>query len=162
MLDLSAPNYERLIPLFSEELGAVRDIYVTGADVLTWENLLVALSESPWDPKIRLGERPAAPLLAAEILAEIPPEDDTYSLRVTVGEMWLWCRFYAPDEIEFSFQASQVESGRDVERLVAFMAWMSEVLERDVKLTLEAPNGASAPPILRIQRGTGGLQVFPV
>jgi hypothetical protein len=162
VIDLSTPDYERLIPLFSDNLGTVRDIYVTDTDVQTWEKLLVALRESPWDPELRLGEQPVEPVSAAEILADIPPDEDTYSLRVTVGESWLWCHFYTPDEIEFSFQASQVASARDLERLVAFMAWLSEVLEKDVKLTLEAPNGASAPPVLRVQPGTESLQVFPV
>ena len=162
MIDLNASDYEGLIPLFSEEFGSVRDIYVADTDVQTWEKLLVALRESSWDPDLRLGAQSVALVPAAMILADVPPGADTYTLRVTVGELWLWCHFYSADEIEFSLQAGQVESARDLERLVAFMVWVSAVLAKDVKLTLEAPGGGNAPPLLLVRKESGGLQVFPV
>ena len=72
MIDLNAPDYAQLVPLFSEELGSVRDIYVTGVDIENWEKLLYALRKSPWDHELRLGDQPVEPVSAAEILAGIP------------------------------------------------------------------------------------------
>jgi hypothetical protein len=161
MIESNGIDYESLIPIFSEELGSVRDIYVLDTDALAWEKLLAALRESPWESELRLGDHLVGDVPAATILSEVPPEADTYTLRVTVGESWVWCHFYSVSEIEFSLQASQMLTALDVERLVAFMSWMSGVLDRDVKLTLEAPGGDKAPPLLLVRRREKEPQVFP-
>ncbi|KAA9381612.1 hypothetical protein F5972_01925 [Microbispora cellulosiformans] len=158
-----ASDFESLIPLFTDdELGSVRDIYVMDADLDAWERLLASLQGSRWDPQLFVRQRAVDFLSAATIFAGASPEADTYDLRVTVGDVWIWCHFYSTDEIEFSLQAGQITSVPALKHLVEFMRWLSDLLEKDVKLTLEAPTGNSAPPLLLVKRGSGELQSFPL
>ncbi|TLP62117.1 MafI family immunity protein [Microbispora triticiradicis] len=150
-----------LLSLFRDELGSVRDIYVVDADLETWGRLLAALRESRWVCRLFHGQRSISLVSAATIFAGASPEADTYDLRITVGDAWIWCHFYSVNEVEFSFQAGQIASAFALEQLVEFMRWLSESLASDVKLTVEAPSGDAAPPLLLVERGSGELRAFP-
>jgi hypothetical protein len=161
VIEPTARSYEMLISLFSDELGSVRDIYAMDATIETWDRLLESIRDSPWAPELRLGDQAVDLVPAWEIFAERSPEADTYTLRVTAGEGWLWCHFYSMEEVEFSFQASQIDSDFASQKIVEFMSWLSGVLRSDVKLTLEAPGGEHADPIVLVRAEDSHPQVFP-
>jgi hypothetical protein len=160
VIDSSARESDDLLALFSRELGSIRDIYVTSATAELWDRLLAALRNSPWDPELRLGNQVVDLAPASVIFATRAPEADTYDLRITVGVAWLWCHFYSIDEIEFSFQVEQIESVSSSKKIVEFMFWLSGALETDVKLTLEAPEGERAEPLVLVSAESGLLQLI--
>jgi hypothetical protein len=155
-------RYRELAPIFSDEFGAVRDIYALGSTPETWDRLLVGLLDSEWETELRLGQQTVELVPAVQIFEQARREAETYTLRVTVGESWIWCHFYAVEEIELSFQASQIDSESSVQHLVSFMFWLADTLKRSVKLTLEAPSGQRAEPLMLARPGSPRLEVFEI
>ncbi|GLI03335.1 hypothetical protein [Phytohabitans aurantiacus] len=155
-------RYSEFAPIFSDEFGAVRDIYVLGSTLETWDSLLVGLLDSEWEMEFRLGQQAVELVSAVQIFEQVRREAETYTLRVTVGGSWIWCHFYTVEEIELSFQASQIDSDSAFQHLVSFMFWLADTLKRNVKLTLEAPSGQRADPLMLARPGSPRLEVFEI
>lgn len=118
--------------------GALRDIYVHGADEQLWERFLVALPRSPYRWRLKHGERLIAGPLSHFSEAAKLRESDPVLLHVELAPtLILACHFFKPEEIELDVVPNDLQSDDAVGMLIDFMKWLGQVVDRPVVLTHE-------------------------
>lgn len=130
--------------------GALRDVCVLGADLPMWERLLEAVAESPWEHRFAVDGNPCAigDFSVREFFAAREEVDVSARLSVRIGELELACFFFEVEEIEFSFDPAEIESGARFDALARFMIWLAEACGRKAVLTMETNSGHEGMPAL--------------
>ncbi|MBF6303135.1 hypothetical protein IU459_37420, partial [Nocardia amamiensis] len=119
-------NYADVSHVFDPEISELRDIYIVGTDADAWRALLTELASSEWESRLFEGQSAAADDVTVEKIFSVnaSPDEETYSLRATVADAWLWCHFYDLEEIEFSFAAEAIDSAAKFDELTRFLKFL--------------------------------------
>ena len=115
--------------------GSLRDIYVHGTTVQTWERFLSFLASSPYELEYQSdGESKAIPLNAATVFAD---GEHSHNLIIRLGQLDVCCHFFIPDEIELDIDPREVGSQQDLDAIMRLMSDIGSLLRLDVILTEE-------------------------
>jgi hypothetical protein len=138
LLVMSPPaiDWQRL----REELqpdGALRDIYVRGADEQLWDRFLVALPESPYRWRLTHGEESVAKPLSRFSDLQFRETDRALLHVMLAPALILACHFFSAEEIELDVVPNDLQSDEAVGLLIDFMRWLGRVVNRPVVLTHE-------------------------
>jgi hypothetical protein len=131
--------------------GSLRDVCVLGADLPTWERLVRVVASSPWDIQFDVNGEPGRleDFSVRDLFAAMAEGMDASArLAVRVGELWFTCFFFDVQEIEFSFDPSELAHGQHFGSLENFMVWLHEACGRRVVLTMETTHHDDIPPLL--------------
>lgn len=143
-------EWERHKELFAWDGGLI-DIYVRGTDVSDWQHLLDGLRGGPYDTRYNVGEeRQPLPEWVETIFAQ--RHDMSVALSVDESDLGLICHFFWPDEIEFDLDPRAIADQTRLDRLLAFMQMLGQLLRKEVILT---PEDMPERPFLRYDPQTG-------
>jgi hypothetical protein len=129
--------------VFEPDCGTLRDIYVKDTKLQDWKTALeLILGGYPGAQLLRFrdGESSEAPIPSD--LDSLFHGDDGWSLLFTIAELELFCHFFDPSEIEFSFPPKRATE-TSLRPLLAFIVAIGDAIGRDVIVTPE--NGQQAP-----------------
>jgi hypothetical protein len=137
--------------------GALRDIYVIGADAVVWDRALRFLMQAGTarysidDTEASLPER------AADAL-QVWPERSPL-LVVDREDIEYACHFFSTAQIELDFWPEDVEGAEAFEALERFVVGLGRVTDRTVLVTFE---GSEAAEIFRYNPETDATEAGPL
>jgi hypothetical protein len=123
--------------------GSLRDIIVRGTTIADWQALLTFASERYAPVELRRLDQ--ATSLAVQLSAPNfsgGPERLDVAFGIGANSRLIGL-FFAPDEIELSFDPATVANSSDLDHLIAFVCSLGQLLGKDVLVTME--NESSAP-----------------
>lgn len=135
--------------------GSLRDVCVLGVDPPAWERLMQAVANSPWDRQFEVNGRPYSLeefSVRGFFAMKEQGVDVSARLAIKVGPLWFDCFLFDVEEVEFSFDPSEIADGRHFGSLEQFMIWLAEVCDRRVVMTMETTRHDDIPPLLETVR----------
>lgn len=148
---MSAPLSPRDREVFETD-GSLRDIYVMGTDIPAWQLMLEHVVATYPTEFNRGNDVSATPPPADEIFAGRGPDSRVMTLKIDVHGLAVHTHFFQEDEIEFDIDPHEFRSQIDVDRILAFMTELGDLLDRDVILT---PENWPLAPLYRYRPGEG-------
>ena len=140
MSKASAPNSgsiaSKLLSTFSVD-GSLRDILVPGTILTDWEVLLSNLKQAGYKLKISEPFDLTQNLNSVEAFRH-SNENSPVKLEVALSPTNLvHCHFFTLDEIECDVDPRAIDDESDVERILGFMKFVGDALNKNVLLTEE-------------------------
>jgi hypothetical protein len=135
--------------------GALRDIYARPADLAAWNRALAFLASSTTLRYQVNGIEEAVPTSAAEPLSR---GDLSSLLMADFGCIGLTCHFFTEDEVELSFDPTDVRDQASLDTLGTFVIGLSNATGCDVFVT---PENLRERPILRYIAGRSTWEWVP-
>jgi hypothetical protein len=127
--------------------GSGRIIHVPGTNSSDWQRMLAALPRSAWRWTYKYDDK----ITALPVSFSASLQEQGYPSLVVDGEqLGLRCNFYQLDDIEYFVETASVQHEQAFERLVTFMRWLCDVVEKPVLLSHEFADDPTRDPIVRI------------
>lgn len=129
--------------------GSWRDVYVLGADMTAWQQMLNWLRASGYNLSYFRNGQPAT--LPAQAKDAFPLEGERDRLlSVRFCGVVANCHFFTPEEIEFDIDPREVVGQTELDGLFGFMSSLAETVGRDVIL---CPENCSETVVFRVRAG---------
>lgn len=133
--------------------GALRDLCVLDTTIEDWRRLFDALPTAPGPHVLTwsLSDTTESGALDASAVwsrLEQDPEESA-SLAIDVDGVWFTCYFFDIEEIEFTFDPSDVVDEATFAPVRAFVTWLGTSVGREVIVTMEGTDHAAMPALIR-------------
>ncbi|MFE7118883.1 hypothetical protein ACFU99_26045 [Streptomyces sp. NPDC057654] len=132
--------------------GSLRDVCILDAKIEDWQRVFDSVESAGWEVSFSwtLLEVPVGRLPSAgEVFARLEREpEESASLAVQVGNVWFTSYFFEVDEIEFTFDPSDVVDLETFAQLEKFIRRLGDSVGKRVVVTMEGSDHAAMPSLL--------------
>ena len=116
--------------------GSWRDIYVLNADRDDWNKLLESLPNSAYEIMFWIDGKVAEPIKTIQEALEIRNHASPL-MRINASGLHIACYFFTDEEIEFDIDPREVNNQQDLDKVISFMFFSGDLLQKKVILTPE-------------------------
>jgi hypothetical protein len=116
--------------------GSLRDIYIFGTHVSTWNKFLSEIRLSDYPIEFKHGGKLIDLPTNIESIKQLQESDPT-TLSISVNEIRVNCHFFITSEIEMDISPTEINSDLSFNSLIEFLKWLSNVANSNVVLTHE-------------------------
>ncbi|MEU8975447.1 hypothetical protein AB0D11_40615 [Streptomyces monashensis] len=133
--------------------GALRDVCVLDTTIDDWRRMFDGLRAVPGNHVLTWtlsGTAESGALDASVVWSrrEQDPEESA-SLAIDVDGVWFTCYFFDIEEMEFTFDPSDVAGTATFAPVHAFVTWLGTATGREVIVTMEGTDHAAMPALVR-------------
>ncbi|MEV0265202.1 hypothetical protein AB0I49_28220 [Streptomyces sp. NPDC050617] len=132
--------------------GSLRDVCILDAEIGDWQRVFDSLESAGWEVSFSwtLLEASDRGLPSArEVFERLEGEpEESASLAVQVGSVWFTSYFFEVDEIEFTFDPSDVVDFEAFTQLEKFICRLGDSTGKRVVVTMEGSDHAAMPSLL--------------
>ena len=116
--------------------GSLRDIYIFGTHVSTWNKFLSEIRLSDYPIEFKHGGKLIDLPTNIKSIKQLQESDPT-TLSTSVNEIRVNCHFFITSEIEMDISPTEINSDLSFNSLIEFLKWLSNVANSNVVLTHE-------------------------
>ncbi|MET7679153.1 hypothetical protein [Streptomyces sp. NPDC005423] len=133
--------------------GALRDVCVLNATIDDWRRVFDGLHAVPGRHVLTwtlAGTAEKGPLDAPAVWSRLERDpEESASLAIDIDGVWFTCYFFDIEEIEFTFDPSDVVDNATFTPVRSFVTWLGTATGREVIVTMEGTDHAAMPPLIR-------------
>jgi hypothetical protein len=120
---------------------SLRDIYVQEVSISDWEKLIDLLNSKytlrVGNLEVETNPNQIDKEYVVKYLTDQSGEIRGTSITIDMNKIGLNCHFFLPDQIEFDFDPTEINSIEDFQKIEKFMEEISKTLDNQVTLSLE-------------------------
>ncbi|MEV6836184.1 hypothetical protein AB0N17_16995 [Streptomyces sp. NPDC051133] len=135
--------------------GALRDVCVLDTTLDDWRRVFDGLRAAPGNHFLTWtlsGTTESGALDASVVWSRLEQDpEESASLAIDVDGVWFTCYFFDIEEIEFTFDPSDVVDEATFAPVRAFVTWLGRATGRAVIVTMEGTDHAAMPALIRWQ-----------
>jgi hypothetical protein len=133
--------------------GALRDVCVLDATIDDWRRMFDGLRALPGRHVLTwtLSDTTESGTLdAAAVWSRLEQDpEESASLAIDIDGVWFTCYFFDIEEIEFTFDPSDVVDEAAFGPVRSFVTWLGTATGREVIVTMEGTDHAAMPALIR-------------
>ncbi|MFG2605603.1 hypothetical protein ACGFT2_18965 [Streptomyces sp. NPDC048514] len=133
--------------------GALRDVCVLDTTIDDWRRMFDGLRSVPGHHVLTWtlsGTTDSGALDASAVWSRLERDpEESASLAIDVDGVWFTCYFFDIEEIEFTFDPSDVVDKTTFAPVRAFVTWLGTATGREVIVTMEGTDHAAMPALIR-------------
>ncbi|EXU61562.1 MULTISPECIES: hypothetical protein [Streptomyces] len=133
--------------------GALRDICILDTTIDDWRRMFDGLHAVPGNHVLTWtlsGATESGVLDPSAVWSRLEQDpEESASLAIDVDGVWFTCYFFDIEEIEFTFDPSDVVDKATFAPVRAFVTWLGTATGREVIVTMEGTDHAAMPALIR-------------